>query len=90
MNESMGNIWGRFGFSLQITPGEMEAIVCGSTEEKRQAIRKIFADGRATIDGESYIPGHIIEKYNEQHRTYYDRDDVDLEMDLLEGTALKV
>lgn len=90
MNESTCHIWGRFGISLRITPSEMENIVCGSAEEKQQTIHKIFADGRAAIDGESYIPGQIIGEYNDQHRTYYDRYDVDLEMDLLEGTTLKV
>lgn len=64
MSEAMRKIWGRFGFSLDVTPDEAEALISGTLDEKQSTITRIFAQGRAVISGESYIPGHSIWEYN--------------------------
>lgn len=89
-SSKMTDIWGRFGISLNLTPEEMQRLVYGSREQKQRTIDGIFRDGRAVITGECYIPGSVVKEYNDVNDTTFEEDDIDLDVDRLEGKALRV
>ena len=51
----MRELWIRLGVSLEITEAEESAIFCGDNADIEAALAKIIADGRARLDGDSYI-----------------------------------
>jgi hypothetical protein len=51
---------------------------------------RIFVEGRALINGDSYIPDSIMERYNETHGTNYDYGDVDLDTEELSGKTVRL
>lgn len=79
MKHKLNQVWMRMGITLSLTADEMEKIVCGNEKESQAALVRIFSDGRAAIDGDSYIPGPVMEEYNRKYGTRYDKYDVDLE-----------
>ena len=89
MNENTSRIWGRFGITLLVTPEELDAIVKDSGPNGRLTLVRVFAEGRAELDGESYIPGPSFEDYNWENGTHYDREDVDLDTALLQDCPVR-
>ena len=89
MKKEYNHIWARIGMTLFITPEEMEKIVHAS-DEKQKVLARIFAEGRALIESDSYIPGPAIEHYNETYGTCYEKDEVDLDMELLSGKLMRL
>lgn len=90
MKNDLNKLWARVGISLHVTSDEMEKIMCGTPADKQAAIARVFADGRAMIDGDSYIPPTSIAEYNRANGTFYDRYEMDLQVDLLEGKKIQL
>jgi len=68
-------LWARVGVSMRVTREEAEKILDGDGCE---TIEKIFREGRATMDGDSYIPGPAIDDLNEEMGTEYESGDYDI------------
>lgn len=65
MKNRHNQIWARIGMTLSLMPDEMELLVSGNDLDKRKCLSRIFMEGRAVVNGDSYIPDSIMEKYNE-------------------------
>lgn len=83
-------LWARMGMTFSVTPQEAEGIIQGSSAEQAQILSRIFSEGRATLDGDCYIPRSVLEEYNHSHGTQYLRNDIELEIGSLDGKSLKV
>lgn len=90
MKNKYHHIWARIGMTLSITPDEMELLVSGNDRDKQKCLSRIFVEGRALINGDSYIPDSIMERYNETHGTNYDYGDVDLDTEELSGKTVRL
>ena len=73
MKNRHNQIWARIGMTFSLTPDEMELLVSGNDLDKRKRLSRIFTEGRAVVNGDSYIPDSIMEKYNETHGIRYRR-----------------
>ena len=67
MKNRHNQIWARIGMTLSLMPDEMELLVSGNDLDKRKCLSRIFMEGRAVVNGDSYIPDSIMEKYNETY-----------------------
>ena len=76
----MRELWIRLGVSLEITEAEESAIFCGDNADIEAALAKIIADGRARLDGDSYIPSVCIEDFNEAYGTDYCTEDLGVDI----------
>ncbi len=88
MKNRYNQIWARVGMTLSLMPNEMELLVSGNNLDKQKCLSRIFTEGRAVVDGDSYIPDSIMEKYNETYGTNYDCGDVDLDTEELSGKTV--
>ena len=88
MENRHNQIWARIGMTLSLMPDEMELLVSGNDLDKRKCLSRIFTEGRAVVNGDSYIPDSIMEKYNETYGTNYDCGDVDLDTEELSGKTV--
>lgn len=61
----------RLGASLELTEAEESAIFCGDEADFEAALAGIIADGRAHLDGDTYIPSVCIEDFNRTYGTDY-------------------
>ena len=82
--EEIGDALGK----MDLTPDEMELLVSGNDLDKRKCLSRIFTECRAVVNGDSYIPDSIMEKYNETYGTHYDCGDVDLDTEELSGKTV--
>ena len=89
MTQDMRTIWARLGISLRVTQQEADLLINGTHQTKAAVLSRIFSDGRAVIDGDSYIPSNIIAEFNLQHGTNYSRMEVDLNTEQLDGKAIR-
>lgn len=69
-------VWLRLGITVHGSREEIEKILDGDTE----ALQKLLDAGRYKIGGETYIPGPIIEEYNEEHNTDFEEEDVEFHL----------
>lgn len=76
----MRKLWIRLGVSLEITEAEESAIFCGDDADIEAALVRIIADGRARLDGDSYIPSVCIEDFNEAYGTDYCTEDLGVDI----------
>ena len=88
MKNRHNQIWARIGMTFSLTPDEMELLVSGNDLDKRKCLSRIFTEGRAVVNGDSYIPDSIMVKYNETYGTHYDCGDVDLDTEELSGKTV--
>ena len=72
----MKDLWMRVGMTLEITEEEEKIIFSGNSTEGREVIKKVFAEGRFKLDGETYSPGSAVEDFNEQYGTHYEEEDI--------------
>lgn len=89
MKEKMREVWCRIGFTLSVTPEEMDQIVDGGKGLQEAVLAKVFASRRAVLSGDSYIPDCIIQQCNEEYGTHYPNRDVELETGKLDGTVMR-
>lgn len=69
-------VWVRVGMTLDITPEEEKAIFEGDYTAGKKAVMRVIEAGRASVDGETYIPEECIESFDEENGTNYrDRED---------------
>ena len=71
----MRNLWMRVGMTLEITEEEEKILFSEDWQGGAETIRKIFADGRASLDGDTYSPGDSVADFNEAYGTEYEEDD---------------
>lgn len=70
------HVWARVGMTLDITSEEEKAIFEGDYREGKAAVKQAVMDGRASLDGETYIPEECIRDFDEEYGTNYrDRDE---------------
>ena len=74
----MRELWLCVGMTISMTEQEEELLLGDIAElwtstytSKEAVLRKILAEGRARLDGETYIPESSIADYNVDHDTYY-------------------
>lgn len=89
MMQDLRTIWARLGISLRVTQQEADTLMNGNPQSKTTVLSRIFSDGRAVIDGDSYIPSNVIAEFNLKHGTNYSRMEVDLDMGQLDGKAIR-
>ena len=90
MKNKYHQIWARIGMTLSLMPDEMELLVSGNDLDKQICLSRIFMEGRAVVDGDSYIPDSVMDKYNETYGTNYDCGDVDLDTEELSGKTVRL
>lgn len=81
-------IWGRFGITLDATPDEVKALL-NDTDNSGSVLAQIIADGRARLDGESYIPQPCVDEYNRNYGMAYESFDRELETSYLQDVAIR-
>lgn len=67
----MAKLWMRLGCFVELTAYEEAAIFCGDDDSATDALKRIVADGRFELDGDSYIPEEAIERFNASYGTDY-------------------
>ena len=76
----MRRLWLRLGVGLQITEAEEKIILSSDSDvEIAETVRKIVAEGRFALDGDSYIPDSSVESFNEIYGTDYEEADVEFD-----------
>lgn len=65
------HVWARVGMTLDITPEEEKAIFEGEYLDGKAAVKRAVMDGRAALDGETYIPEDCIADYDREYDTNY-------------------
>lgn len=73
--EPKNELFVRLGIYINPTDEELDKILKGDTEVMQQVIR----EKRYEIGGDTYLPAHMVETYNEEHHTNYDIDDIGFE-----------
>ena len=79
MEQKLNHVWARIGVLLSVSPEEMEILMRGNYDDAQQTLLKVFVEGRAQINGDSYVPAVAVDDYNNQYGTSYESDDVDME-----------
>ena len=68
-------VWARVGMTLDITPEEEKSIFEGDYLAGKAAVKRVVMDGRASLDGETYIPEECIEDFDDEYGTHYQKRD---------------
>lgn len=76
--------------TFSVMPQEAERIIHGSPVEQAQMLSRIFSEGRASLDGDCYIPRSVLLQYNNAHGTQYLANDIALELGSLDGKPVKM
>lgn len=75
-DRELRHVWARVGMTLDITPEEEKAIFEGDYLEGKKAVMRVIEAGRASVDGETYIPEECIRDFDEEYGTnYFDREE---------------
>lgn len=75
----MRKIWMRIGVSIDMSENEEEKVFGENQEAAAEAVRKIVADGRFLLDGDSYIPETSVEDFNKRYGTGHDEAEIDFD-----------
>lgn len=75
----MKKIWMRIGVSIDMFESEEGKIFGEDREAAAEAVRKIVADGRFLLDGDSYIPETAVEDFNKRYGTGHDEAEIGFE-----------
>lgn len=65
------NLWARFGVAVRITGAEEYDILGKESSSLRDVLTNIIADGRCSLEGESYIPDICVEDFDSEYGTNY-------------------
>lgn len=68
-------LWIRLGVVLQLTPEEETAIFSNSDHLMASAIKKIVTEGRYRLNGDTYVPGVVVDEFNSKNGTSYETGD---------------
>lgn len=90
MEHKLNHVWARIGVLLSVSPEEMEMLMRGNYDEAPKTLLKVFTEGRAQINGDSYIPAVAVDDYNNQYETSYESDDVDMGTDSFPRNKLRL
>ena len=88
MSEQFG-LWGRFGITLEVSIEEADRIINDPYGAGKDVLAKVFSEGRAMFDGDSYIPGLAIEEFNRDSDSYFNDVDIELDTGRLDGKAVR-
>lgn len=79
--DQMGKLWMRIGVSVQVTAEEADCLLNADStaEQRKNTMQAILAEGRAMLEGDSYIPSAVVDEFNELSGTTYDSGDVGIE-----------
>lgn len=75
----MKKIWMRLGVSIDMSEREEEKIFGEDRDAAAEAVRKIVADGRFLLDGDSYIPETSVEDFNKRYGTRHNEAEIGFE-----------
>ena len=64
-------LWMRAGISLRITEEEEKILFSTDYDKGAEIFKKIVAEGRFNLDGETYIPSEAVKDFNESNNTNY-------------------
>lgn len=72
----MNKLWMRLGVTISATDAEIEKLLAKKpdewdAEESKKVLLKILNQNRFRIDGNTYIPSPVIERYNEENGTCF-------------------
>lgn len=72
----MKKIWMRLGVTISATEEELSKLLTTDpdnwdAEESKKVLLKILKQNRFRIDGNTYIPSPVIERYNEENGTRF-------------------
>lgn len=72
----MKKIWMRLGVTISATDAEIEKLLAKKpdewdAEESKKVLLKILKQNRFKVDGNTYIPGTVIDSYNEENGTRF-------------------
>lgn len=73
----MKKIWMRLGITISATEDEVSKLLATDSdkwdaEESKKVLLKILKQNRFEIDGNTYIPNAVIDRYNEENDTDFD------------------
>lgn len=88
MSEKFG-LWGRFGITLKVSIEEAGKIINDPYGAGKDVLTKVFSEGRAMFDGDSYIPGIAIEQLNLDSDSNFPNEDTELDTGLLDGKRVR-
>lgn len=88
MSEQFG-LWGRFGITLEVSIEEADKIINDPYGAGKDVLAKVFSEGRAMFDGDSYIPGIAIEQLNHDSDSQFPNDDTELDTGRLYGKLVR-
>lgn len=88
MSEQFG-LWGRFGITLEVSIEEADKIINDPYGAGKDVLAKVFSEGRAMFDGDSYIPGIAIEQLNLDSDSQFPDDDTELDTGQLYGKRVR-
>ena len=82
-------LWGRFGITLEVNIEEAGKIINDPYGAGKDVLTKVFSEGRAMFDGDSYIPGIAIEQLNLDSGSHFPNEDTELDTGLLDGKRVR-
>ena len=71
----MRKLWMRVGVSLKMTEEEEKILFSDNWRAGAETVKKIFAEGRFELDGETYSPSDAVEDFNSDYGTDYEVED---------------
>ena len=77
----MKNLWARLGVTMSLTDDEIERLIGegqAAMSDREKILTKVIADGRFTLDGETYIPQEAVTDFNEEYNASYEENDYEL------------
>ena len=77
MEQETRTIWLRVGMSYTGTKEEIEKLLNADGAPILPDIERALKDGRASLDGETYIPSFVVEDYNAAEGTDFPVCDID-------------
>lgn len=70
-DRDLRHVWARVGMTLDVTAAEEKAIFEGDYFTGKEAVMRVIEAGRASVDGETYIPEECIEDFDQEYGTNY-------------------
>ena len=79
----MRKLWIRVGMTIEVPEAEAENLLTlsdtdgGCSVVFAELVQKAFSEGRATLDGETYLSGDEVYRYNEEYGTFHEEYDIE-------------
>ena len=77
----MKDLWMRLGAKLSLTDDELDKLIGEDVvpmKERERIIVKVVAEGRFSLEGETYVPGEAVEDLNDEYDTSFEENDYEL------------